>query len=248
MKRVLLVTGGSRGIGAAIARLAAHRGYAVAINYVSRDEEANKLVSELTRRGGEAIAVKADLANESDIVRMFAEVDAKLGPVTDLVNNAGILERQSEVKNISAERIRRIFAVNAIAPMLCSQEAIRRMALSNGGGGGNIVNISSTAVKQGGPFNYVDYAASKGALEVFTLGLAKELAADGIRVNAVRPGMVYTEIHASGGDAHRVDKVKDTIPMKRGGNPDEIAQAALWLLSEEASYCTGSILDVSGGK
>ncbi len=248
MKKILLVTGGSRGIGAAIATLAADRGYSVAINFVQRDDAATKVINEIVAKGGEAIAVKADLARETEIVRMFKEVDAKLGKLTALVNNTGILDRQSEVRHTTGERLNRIFAVNAIAPFLCAREAIRRMALSNGGAGGNIVNISSTAVKQGGPFHYVDYAASKGALEVFTLGLAKELAADGIRVNAVRPGMVYTDIHASGGDPDRVDKVKEGIPMQRGGEPVEIARAVLWILSEEASYCTGSILDVSGGK
>lgn len=248
MKKVLLVTGGSRGIGAAIAELAAERGYAVAVNFVSGNDAATRLVKKITDIGGEAIAVQADLANEGEIIRMFKEVDERLGRLTALVNNGGILERQSEVRDTSGERLHRIFAINSIAPFLCAREAIKRMALKNGGAGGCIVNVSSTAVKQGGPFHYVDYAASKGALEVFTLGLAREVAADGIRVNAVRPGIVYTEIHASGGDPDRVDRVKGSIPLGRGGQPAEIARAVLWFLSEESSYCTGSILDVSGGK
>lgn len=248
MKEVVLVTGGSRGIGAAIARLAGERRYSVAVNFVEREDAARAVVNDIVAKGGEAIAVKADLSDEADIIQMFHEVDAKLGRLTALINNAGILYQQSEVRNLSASRLHRMFAVNSIAPFLCAREAVRRMAISNGGAGGSIINISSTAVKQGGPFHYVDYAASKGALEVFTSGLAKEVAADGIRVNAVRPGMVYTDIHASGGDADRVNKVKGNIPMQRGGEPEEIACAVLWLLSKEASYCTGSILDVSGGK
>lgn len=248
MKKVLLVTGGSRGIGAAIALLAAERGYAVAVNFRSNRAAANEIVNQIQRAGGEAAAFQADTGVEADVVRMFAEIDRELGPVTALVNNAGILDQQSRIEGVDQTRLQRIFAVNSIGPFICCREAVKRMATRHGGKGGAIVNISSTAIKQGGPFEYVDYAASKGALEILTIGLAKEVATDGIRVNAVRPGIVYTEIHASGGEPGRVDRVKDNIPMKRGGQPEEIAKAVLWLLSDEASYSTGAILDVSGGR
>lgn len=248
MKKVLIVTGGSRGIGASTSILGARLGYSVAVNYRDNRNAADAVVATIKEAGGEAVAIKADVSSEHDIKNLFMETDRILGPVTALVNNAGILHKQSLVADINAERLATIFAVNAIAPFLCAREAILRMSTKFGGKGGAIVNVSSTAVKQGGPFEYVDYAASKGALDVFTIGLAKEVAAEGIRVNAVRPGVIYTEIHASGGEPGRVDRVKGTIPMQRGGNPEEVAKAILWLLSDEASYCAGAILDVSGGR
>lgn len=248
MKKVLLVTGGSRGIGAAIALLAAERGYAVAVNFRSNRAAADDIVNRIRTAGGEAAAFQADTGVEAEVVRMFAEIDAELGRVTALVNNAGILDQQSRIEGVDQIRLERIFAVNSIGPFICCREAVKRMATRHGGKGGAIVNISSTAIKQGGPFEYIDYAASKGALEILTIGLAKEVATDGIRVNAVRPGIVYTDIHASGGEPGRVDRVKDNIPMKRGGQPEEIAKAVLWLLSDDASYSTGAILDVSGGR
>ncbi len=248
MKKVMLVTGGSRGIGAATSLLAAQAGYHVAVNYRVNEDAASEVVATIKKQGGTAIAVSADVAVEEDIVRMFREVDEKLGPITALVNNAGILQKQCKVIDLDGPRLQRILAVNAIGPMLCSREAIKRMARSSGGNGGAIVNISSTAIKHGGAFEYADYAASKGAVEVFTLGLAREVVSEGIRVNAVRPGSVHTDIHADGGESARVDRIKDDIPLKRGGQPEEIARAVLWLLSDAASYCTGSILDVSGGK
>lgn len=248
MKKVLLVTGGSRGIGAAIALLAAERGYAVAVNFRSNRAAADDIVNRIRTAGGEAAAFQADTGVEAEVVRMFADIDAELGRVTALVNNAGILDQQSRIEGVDQIRLERIFAVNSIGPFICCREAVKRMATRHGGKGGAIVNISSTAIKQGGPFEYIDYAASKGALEILTIGLAKEVATDGIRVNAVRPGIVYTDIHASGGEPGRVDRVKDNIPMKRGGQPEEIAKAVLWLLSDDASYSTGAILDVSGGR
>ncbi len=218
------------------------------MNYRVNEATANEVIAQIKKDGGNAIAVRADVAVEDDVVRMFREVDEKLGPVTALVNNAGIIQKQCKVIDLDGTRLQRMFAANAIGPMLCSREAIKRMSRSNGGNGGAIVNISSTAIKHGGAFEYVDYAASKGAVEVFTLGLAKEVAPEGIRVNCVRPGSVYTDIHTDGGEPGRVDRIKDGIPLKRGGQPGEIAKAVLWLLSDEASYCAGSILDVSGGK
>jgi NAD(P)-dependent dehydrogenase (short-subunit alcohol dehydrogenase family) len=248
MRKILLVTGASRGIGAATAVLGAQHGFAVAVNYHTDQTSAQKVCEQIRDNGGTAIAIKADVAIEEEVTAMFREVDEQLGPLTALVNNAGILAQQSTVLKMDLKRLQRIFAVNSIGPFLCSREAIKRMSIKFGGKGGAIVNVSSTAIKQGGPFDYVDYAASKGALDVFTIGLAKEVAEEGIRVNAVRPGIVYTDIHASGGEPGRVDRVKGTIPMKRGGQPEEIAKAILWLLSDEASYSAGAILDVSGGR
>jgi NAD(P)-dependent dehydrogenase (short-subunit alcohol dehydrogenase family) len=248
MGKVIIVTGGGRGIGAATSILAARMGFDVVVNFHSNENAAVKVVDGIRSSGGKAIALQADVTNEGDVVRLFEETTRRMGQVDAFVNNAGILEKQCHVAAMDLERLQRIFLVNSIGPMLCAREAIRRMALSRGGNGGAIVNVSSTAVRQGGPFEYVDYAASKGALDVFTIGLSKEIAGEGIRVNAVRPGIVYTDIHASGGEPGRVDRVKDTIPMKRGGQPEEVAKAILWLLSEEASYCAGAILDVSGGR
>jgi len=248
MPDVLIVTGGSRGIGAATARLAAERGYAVCVNYRAQREAAERLASEITAAGGRAIAVGADVASEADVVRLFAAVDAALGVVTALVNNAGILERQTRVDAIDAARIDRVFATNVRGAFLCAREAVRRMSIARGGAGGAIVNVSSRAAQLGAPGEYVDYAASKAAVEAMTVGLAREVAAEGIRVNGVRPGIIYTEIHGDGGEPGRVDRLAPTLPMKRGGEAVEVARAILWLLSEEASYSTGTFIDVSGGR
>lgn len=248
VNKVLVVTGGSRGIGAAIARLAAAQGYAVGLNYLGNREAAAAVVASIGEAGGVALAVQADVAVEADVVRLFAEVDTALGPLSALVNNAGILERQSRVEDMDAARIGRIFATNVVGSFICAREAVRRMSTRHGGAGGAIVNLSSRAARLGSPNEYVDYAASKGAIDTFTIGLAKEVAAEGIRVNAVSPGIIYTDIHASGGDPGRVDRMKTLIPMQRGGSADEVARAVLWLLSDEASYTTGACIDVSGGR
>ena len=243
-----IITGASRGIGAATATLAASRGYAVCVNYLRNEAAAGGVVEAIKGAGGKAIAVAADISKEADVVRMFEAVDWELGTVTALVNNVGILEPQGRVENIDGARLERVFGTNVIGSFLCAREAVRRMSTNHGGKGGAIVNVSSAAARIGSPNEYVDYAASKGAVETMTLGLAKEVAEEGIRVNAVRPGHIYTEIHASGGEPGRVDRVKANVPMKRGGQPNEVAQAILWLLSGEASYVTGTILDVTGGR
>ncbi len=248
MKRVIVVTGGSRGIGAATARLAGERGYAVCIGYRRNQDAAGEVVDTIERAGGEAIAVAADVAEEDDVVRLFKTVDEALGRVTALVNNAGVLERQTRVEDIDPARLHRIFAVNVVGSFLCAREAVRRMSTRRGGQGGAIVNVSSRASQLGAAGEYVDYAASKGAVDSMTIGLAGEVAAEGIRVNAVRPGFIYTDIHASGGEPGRVDRVKEMVPMKRGGQADEVARAILYLLSEESSYSTGTFLDVAGGR
>jgi NAD(P)-dependent dehydrogenase (short-subunit alcohol dehydrogenase family) len=247
-QQVMIVTGGSRGIGAATAILAAKQGYAVCVNYVSNRAAAEEVVAKITAAGGKAISVAGDVAVEADVVRLFAAVDKELGPVTVLVNNAGILDQGIRVEEMTAERINRVLVTNITGSMICAREAIRRMATSHGGKGGAIVNLSSMAAKLGGPFEFVDYAASKGAIDAFTIGLAKEVATEGIRVNAVRPGLIYTDIHASGGTLDRVDRLKDNVPMKRGGTPEEVANAILWLASDEASYATGTFIDISGGR
>lgn len=248
MDKVLLITGAGRGIGAATALLAAERGYAVCVNYLRNAEAAASVVKEISSKGGRAVAVAADVSVEADVVRLFQEVDQKLGPLTALVNNAGIVDKQSRVDEMTAARLQRMFTVNVTASFLCAREAVRRMSTKHGGKGGAIVNVSSAASRIGGPGEYVDYAASKGAVDTMTIGLAKEVAEEGIRVNAVRPGIIYTDIHASGGEPNRVERVKASIPMKRGGQPIEVAHAILWLLSDEASYCTGTIIDVAGGR
>jgi NAD(P)-dependent dehydrogenase (short-subunit alcohol dehydrogenase family) len=247
-ERVLLVTGASRGIGAAIARLAATRGYAVCVNYRSRQDAADALVAAIVAAGGRAVAVQGDVAVEADVVRLFAACDRVLGPVTALVNNAGILETQMRVETMDAARIMRILATNVVGSFLCAREAVRRMSTRHGGHGGGIVNLSSGAARLGAPGEYVDYAASKGAIDTFTVGLAQEVAQEGIRVNAVRAGYIYTEMHASGGEPSRVDRVKAFVPMRRGGQPEEVAQAVLWLLSDESAFTTGSFIDVTGGR
>lgn len=242
-----IVTGGSRGIGAATARLLAHRGYSVCVNYAKNQVTAESVVKEIAGDGGQAVAVQADVAVEDDVIRLFDSAERELGPMTALINNAGIVGRQSRLEDISADRIKRILAVNVAGCLLCSREAVRRMSTKNGGSGGAIVNVSSRASTLGSPSVYIDYAASKGAVDTMTLGLAKEVANERIRVNAVRPGFVHTDIHADISEPGRVDRLAPTVPMQRGGNPNEIAQAILWLLSDEASYTTGALLDVSGG-
>jgi len=244
----MIVTGGSRGIGAAIARLAAQDGYAVCVSYLGNRVAAEGVVASIAEKGGVALAVQADVAVEEQVVRLFERVDASLGRLTALVNNAGILEKQSRVEDMDAARIGRILATNVVGSFICAREAVRRMSTAHGGSGGAIVNLSSRASRLGSPGEYVDYAASKAAIDTLTVGLAKEVAAEGIRVNAVSPGIIYTDIHASGGDPHRVDRMKDLVPMKRGGTAEEVARAVLWLLSDAASYTTGATIDVAGGR
>jgi NAD(P)-dependent dehydrogenase (short-subunit alcohol dehydrogenase family) len=245
---VLVVTGGGRGIGAATARLAAERGYAVCVNYLRSREAAEAVAIGIRRAGGRAIAVRADVGEEGDVVHLFDAVDAELGPVSALVNNAGVLERQCRLEDIDAARLARVLGTNVIGSFLCAREAVRRMSTKRGGAGGRIVNISSIASRLGAPDEYIDYAASKGAVDTLTVGLAKEVAGEGIRVNGVRPGFIYTDIHASGGEPGRVERLKSTVPMGRGGEPEEVARAVLWLLSDEASFVTGAIVDVGGGR
>lgn len=246
--KVLLVTGGSRGIGAATAELAARRGYAVCVNYRHREEAAGALVQRIRDCGGLAVAVRADVSVEAEVVELFQAVDRELGPLTALVNNAGVLEPQCRLEDLRADRLHRIFSTNVIGSFLCAREAVRRMSTRHGGRGGAIVNVSSVAARLGAAGEYVDYAASKGALDTMTVGLAAEVAGEGIRVNGVRPGFIYTDIHADGGEPGRVDRVKAHLPLRRGGQPEEVARAILWLLSDEASYTTGSILEVAGGR
>jgi NAD(P)-dependent dehydrogenase (short-subunit alcohol dehydrogenase family) len=248
INNVMVITGGSRGIGAATAQLAAVRGYAVCFSYLHNQAAAHDVVEAIRNSGGEAIAVQTDVASESDVLRLFEEADRAFGQVTALVNNAGILETQARVQDMDAARLNRIFATNVTGSFICAREAVRRMSTLRGGTGGAIVNVSSAAVRLGAPNEYVDYAASKGAIDTLTIGLAKEVAAEGIRVNAVRPGLIYTDIHASGGDPGRVDRIKESVPMKRGGDALEVAQAILWLLSDNASYITGTLIDVTGGR
>jgi NAD(P)-dependent dehydrogenase (short-subunit alcohol dehydrogenase family) len=247
-RKVLLITGASRGIGAATAKLAAASGYAVCVNYRHNQLAAEQVVASIERHGGQAFAVAADVAVEADVVRLFETLDRTYGRLHALVNNAGMLERQMRVSEMDAARLGRVFATNVTGSFLCAREAIRRMSTSSGGHGGAIVNLSSVASRLGSPGEYVDYAAAKAAVDTMTIGLAKEVAAEGIRVNAVRPGVIRTEIHASGGEPDRVERVGAAVPMQRGGEAVEVAHAILWLLSDEASYTTGALLDVTGGR
>jgi len=244
----LIVTGGSRGIGAAISRLAAAQGYSVAVNFLGNDEAAAALTNEIKRSGGRSTAIRADVAREADVQHLFAEAERRLGPVTALVNNAGITGGFARVDSIRTEMLERLLAVNVMGTILCSREAVRRLSTKHGGGGGVIVNISSRAADLGSPGEWVHYAASKGAVNTFTVGLACEVASEGIRVNAVAPGLVETDIHAAAGDPGRVAKLANTIPLGRAATPQEIAEAVIWVLSPRASYVTGSILTVSGGR
>jgi NAD(P)-dependent dehydrogenase (short-subunit alcohol dehydrogenase family) len=248
VKPVMLITGAGRGIGAATARLAAARGYAVCVNYRSDEASARGVADAIVNAGGRACAVRGDVARESDVLALFDAATRELGAVTALVNNAGVLERQVRLDEMEAARFERVLATNVTGVLLCAREAVRRMSTRHGGHGGGIVNVSSMAARLGSPGEYIDYAASKGAVDSLTIGLAKEVAGEGIRVNAVRPGVIYTDIHASGGEPGRVDRVKAAVPMKRGGEPEEVARAILWLLSDESSYCTGAFIDVSGGR
>ena len=248
MKRVLLITGGSRGIGAATALLAAQDGWAVAVNYANNQAAANQVVRAIAQAGGQAIAVQGDVADEAQIVRMFATVDQQLGRVTGLVNNAGVVDVTARVEDMSWQRLERMMRINVLGSFACAKEAIRRMSKRHGGQGGVIVNLSSVAARLGAPAQYVDYAASKGAIDTFTVGLAKELATENIRVNAVRPGVIDTDIHASGGLPNRARDLAPQIPMQRPGTAEETAQAIVWLLSNKASYVTGTCLDVTGGR
>lgn len=248
MDKVLLVTGGGRGIGAATARLAATQGWAVAVNYTANSLAADEAVRAIRAEGGNAMSVQADVADEDQVLAMFARIDARLGPITGLVNNAGVVDVTQRLDQMSVARWRRMFDINVIGSLICAREAVRRMSTRHGGAGGSIVNVSSAAARLGAPGQYVDYAAAKGAIDTFTIGLAKEVATEGIRVNCVRPGLIDTDIHASGGLPHRVRDLSPEIPMKRGGDADEVAQAIVWLLSDVSKYTTMSFIDVSGGR
>jgi NAD(P)-dependent dehydrogenase (short-subunit alcohol dehydrogenase family) len=248
MDKVLLVTGGSRGIGAATCLLAARQGWAVAVNYTANSLAADEVVRQIRAAGGRAMAIQADVADEAQVLRMFEQVDAKFGRLTGLVNNAGVVDVTARVEDMSVARWKRMFDINVIGSLVCAREAVRRMSTKHGGAGGSIVNLSSAAARLGAPGQYVDYAAAKGAIDAFTIGLAKEVAAEGIRVNAVRPGLIETEIHASGGLPNRVKDLQHQVPMQRGGSAEEVAQAIVWLLGDGASYTTMSLLDVSGGR
>ncbi len=245
---LLLVTGGSRGIGAATALLAAERGYDVAVNYTRDAQAAHEVVEEIRAMGRKAIAVQADVGDEAQVLAMYARIDAELGPLTALVNNAGVVDVAQRLDEMSVARWERMLRINVIGSLLCAREAVKRMSTKHSGKGGAIVNLSSVAATLGSPATYIDYAASKGAIDTFTVGLARELAAEGVRVNAVRPGIIDTEIHASGGMADRVKQISAQLPMRRAGTAEEVANAILWLLSDEASYTTGTIIDVSGGR
>jgi len=244
----MLITGASRGIGAATARLAAHQGYALCLNYHQREDAVKQVLKQVHAAGASAITVKADVADESQVLQMFEVIDREFGQLDVLVNNAGMLEQQMRLEQMDAARWTRVLGANVIGSFLCAREAIKRMSTQHGGQGGSIINLSSIAARLGAPGEYIDYAAAKGAIDSMTVGLAREVAGEGIRVNAVRPGVIHTEIHASGGEPDRIERVKSSVPMGRGGQAEEVAEAILWLASEHASYTTGALLDVSGGR
>ena len=246
--KTMIITGASRGIGAATAILAAEQGFAVVVNYHKNKFAAENIVAEIIAKDGRAAAVQADISREEDILRLFSETDRLFGNLHSLINNAGILERQMRLEEMDISRLSRTFSANITGQLICAREAIKRMSLKHGGQGGTIVNVSSIAARTGAPNEYIDYAASKGAIDAFTIGLAKELADDGIRVNAVRPAFIYTDIHADGGEPGRVDRIKDSIPLKRGGTAAEVAEAIIWLASEKSSFSTGIFIDVTGGR
>ncbi|MDX7998513.1 SDR family oxidoreductase [Xenorhabdus sp. Reich] len=246
-EKILLVTGSSRGIGAATAILAANKGYSICLNYLNDEKSAFKVRDEILNLGAKCIAVRADVSNEHQVKKMFDNIDTQLGSITHLVNNVGILKQKMPLIDMDGERFQQVLLTNVMSHFYCSSEAIKRMSISRGGSGGSIVNVSSGASKSGSPFEYIDYAASKGAVDTFTTGLSKEVAADGIRVNCVRPGGIYTDIHADGGEPYRVDRIAKNFPMQRGGTPEEVANAIIWLLSDEASFVTGSFTDLCGG-
>ena len=248
MNPIVLITGASRGIGAATALLAARHGWDVAVNYSANEGAAREVMQAVQTLGRRAVAVQADVADEAQVLAMFARVDTELGRLTALVNNAGVVDRAQRLQDMSLPRWRRMFDINVIGSFLCAREAVRRMSTSEGGSGGSIVNVSSAAARLGAAHQYVDYAAAKGAIDVMTLGLAHEVASQGIRVNAVRPGLIETDIHASGGQPERVARLASGVPMGRGGTADEVAEAVFWLMSEKSSYSTGAIVDVSGGR
>jgi NAD(P)-dependent dehydrogenase (short-subunit alcohol dehydrogenase family) len=248
MNGIMLVTGASRGIGAAIAKQAGRQGYAVAVNYLNSQDAAESIVSDINKAGGKAIAIQADTSREEDVLRLFETVDKELGTLSALINNAGVVDVACRVDEMSVERMERIFTTNITGYFMCAREAVKRMSSRHGGKGGCIINISSAAARLGSAGEYVDYAASKGATDTMTTGLAKEVAKEGIRVNAVRPGPIHTDIHASGGEPDRINRIKSAIPMGRGGTPEEISDAVMWLVSDGASYVTGAFLDVSGGR
>jgi NAD(P)-dependent dehydrogenase (short-subunit alcohol dehydrogenase family) len=248
VQKILIVTGGSRGIGAATALLSAQRGWAVAVNYASDAAAAQGIVARIRDAGGSALAVQADVSDEAAVLAMFASIDRALPRLGGLVNNAGVVDLQGRVDETTMQRLQRMFAINVFGSFICAREAVRRMSTKHLGAGGCIVNLSSAAARIGSPGQYVDYAAAKGAIDVFTLGLAKEVALEGIRVNAVRPGIIDTDIHASGGTPDRVAQMAPVVPMQRAGSADEVAQAIVWLLSDQSSYTTGAVIDVTGGR
>lgn len=246
--KIMLITGASRGIGAATARLAAEAGFFVVINYNRSKDQAERLVADIESKGGKAVAIQADISKEAAVMEMFSAIDQLQGTLTSLINNAGILEAQMRLDSMDVARLESIFTANITGQFVCSREAVKRMSTRYGGKGGTIVNVSSVAALTGSPNEYIDYAASKGAIDAMTIGLSKEVAVEGIRVNAVRPGFIYTDIHASGGEPGRVDRLKDNIPMKRGGTADEVAEAIIWLAGDRSSYITGSFINVAGGR
>lgn len=248
MSKLVLITGASRGIGAATALLAARQGYAVAVNYASNAPAADAVVRQIQQAGGQALAVQADVANEAQVLAMFEKIDAQWGRLSALVNNAGVVDTTTRVDAITLQRLQRMFEINVFGAFICAREAVRRMSTRHGGAGGAIVNVSSVAARLGGPGQYVDYAAAKGAIDSFTIGLAKEVATEGIRVNAVRPGIIDTDIHASGGLPDRAREMAPQVPMQRAGSAEEVAEAIVWLLGDGASYTTGALLDVTGGR